>query len=163
MHTPEGTEGRGARCCSRAGSPAVALVLETKHPCAMLHRKQKQSTLGCETHVGTQREPTSGSTRKMGEACSPAWLKRALACWHDRDKTIAQETAGSTWGLCPAMEGTSFSFLGLQLFCSPWVNCKLSVSCMFCLTKGLEVHVCLVSLCTFMRNCKYLETVGWKE
>lgn len=158
MHTPEGIEGRGGRCRGRTSGPATALMLETKHPCATLHRKQNQSTLGCETHMGTQWEPTPGSTRKMGE--QPSLAKEGMARGDDRDKTIAREPAGSTWGLCPATEGTSSSFLGLQLFCSPWVNCNLSVSYRFCLTKGLKVHVCLVPLCTFVRNCKYLEIVG---
>lgn len=39
--------------------------------------------------------------------------------------------AEGTWGLTTPTKGITFSILGLRMFCSPWVNCNLSVPCSF--------------------------------
>lgn len=84
VHTLEGTEGSRARrsgCGSDAGKR-----MSLCYP----HRKQKQNTVGCGMHVGTQWEPTPGSTRKAGQECSPAQLnyfREGTARGAARDKT----------------------------------------------------------------------------
>jgi len=85
-HTSEGTEG------SRAGGVTAGNQISLCYP----HRKQKQSTLGCGTHVGTQREPSPGSTRKVGEERRPArpnYFGEGTARGAARDKTTAPESS----------------------------------------------------------------------
>jgi len=72
--------------------------------------------------------------------------------------------AGKDAGVAVAINGTTLAFLSLLLFCSPRAQCSLPVcvSCVLSYSRdGTPAR--LVVLCSPMRNCKYSETVGWKE
>lgn len=57
--------------------------------------------------------------------------------------------------LLPSLACHCFAVLGQTAACL-----RLAV---FWLTNGDEMPACLVVLCSSRRNCKYFETVGWKE
>lgn len=107
--------GRG----SDAGSPTSLCYL---------HGKQKQSTLGCGMHVGTQREPTPGSMRKTaGGVKSIAQLgqiisERARHVGLPETKALLQ-IAGFGHGECPFRSVTVGRHISSRRFPCPMGGC----------------------------------------